>query len=82
MKSIPFFCKNEEMGELHDLLARWETGKKAVFEWNKVEEKKADKIYVIESVRHSIWICFFEPSDIIKVVPRCIVDTCQWLECE
>lgn len=54
MKSIPFFCKNEEMGELHDLLARWETGKKAVFEWNKVEEKKADKIYVIESVRHSI----------------------------
>ena len=64
------------MGELHDLLAKWETEKKTVSEWSKVEEKKADKIYVMKSILHSIWNCFL-PTDITKVVTGGNVDNSQ-----
>ena len=54
VESLSYFCKKEEMSELKGLLDTWEGLAKKEPLWKKVEEKKADKIFVIEMIRNSL----------------------------
>lgn len=59
--SLSYFCKNEEMKELRERLDEWKGLSEKEPLWKKVEEKKADKIYVIEMIRDSLlYYCLFE----------------------
>lgn len=59
--SLSYFCKNEEMKELRERLDEWKGLSEKEPLWKRVEEKKADKIYVIEMIRDSLlYYCLFE----------------------
>ena len=59
--SLSYFCKNEEMKELRERLDEWKGLSEKEPLWKRVEEKKANKIYVIEMIRDSLlYYCLFE----------------------